>query len=235
MKKFLALITIAMCGGFITPDKTYAQNWEGSVDFMLGAPQGKFARNVDALGFGLDLTGTYQIPDSPVAMGLDFGFLTYGTTRRYEPFSPNIPEVTVRVRTSHNIGFGHFLARMQPVDGQIRPYIDGLIGFNYLFTESTISDERTNEEIAGSTNFDDITLSGGLAAGAKFHLYETFDSESDKVVRIYLNLRARYLLGGEAEYLKRGSIETDNGNFTYDIDRSRTDLLSFHIGIGARF
>lgn len=53
-------------------------------------PQGDFGRNVDATGFGLDMIGTYQITDSPVAVRLDFGFLTYGTTRRSEAFNPNI-------------------------------------------------------------------------------------------------------------------------------------------------
>lgn len=235
MNKILFLVAITVCGCLLIPGKIYAQNWDGSASFMTGAPQGDFGRNVDATGFGLDLVGTYQIPDSPVAVGLDFGFLTYGTTRRSEPFNPNIPEVTIRVRTSHNIGFGHFLTRIQPGNGLIRPYIDGLIGFSYLFTESTISDERTHEEIAGSTNFDDITLSGGLAAGLKFHLFETTEPESGNRIRIYLDLRSRYLLGGEAEYLKRGSIITENGNLVYDIDRSRTDLLSFHIGFGVRF
>lgn len=234
MKKIIIVSFLTFIWGFI-PGHSQAQNWEASFDFMLGAPQGDFSNNVNALGYGIDLLGAYQITDSPIALGMDLGFLIYGTSRRSEPFSPNIPEVTVRVNTTNNIAFGHFLARIQPGEGRIRPFIDGLIGFNYLFTESTIRDERTNEDIAGSTNFDDITFSSGIAAGAKFHLFETIEPESGRLIRIYLNLRTRYLMGGEAEYLKRGSIRSDNGNLLYDVERSRTDILTFHLGFGVRF
>jgi len=42
----------------------------------------------------------------------------------------------------------------------------------------------------------------------------------------------RSMKGGEAEYLKEGSITEDaNGNFVYDVQRSTTDLLTWHLGV----
>ncbi len=232
---YKAWVLIVFSVILLIPGLLQAQNWEFGVDFILGSPQGDFGRTVDDLGYGLDLYGAYQLRNSPVALGLDIGFLTYGTTRRTEPFSPNIPEVNVRVSTSNNIAFGHLLTRIQPSDGVIRPYLDGLFGFNYLFTESRIRDERSQDEIASSTNFDDITLSGGFGAGSKFHIYRTFDEDSNRLINLFLDLRARYILGGEAEYLREGSIQRDNGNLIFDVERSRTDLLTFHIGIVFQF
>jgi hypothetical protein len=49
-------------------------------------------------------------------------------------------------------------------------------------------------------------------------------------------VRLRYLLGREAEYLKRGSIDEDGaGNITYEIERSRADLLLLQVGLLFRF
>jgi hypothetical protein len=235
MNKLIPFLVSVALLFLILPEKSHAQNWDASVDFMLGAPQGGFKQNVDALGYGIDLLATYQLPYSYVAMGLDIGFMTYGTSRRTEPFSPDIPEVRVQVRTNNNIAFFHFLTRVQPGYGNIRPYLDALVGFNYLFTESRIQDQRTNEDIAGSTNFDDITFSAGIAAGSKFHLFETVDDETGWPIRFYLDLRARYLIGGNAEYLRVGSIQRQNGNIIYDVDQSRTDILTFHLGFGVQF
>lgn len=103
MKKLILVLLSVSIFTLINPIQVDAQNWDASVDFMLGAPQGGFKQNVDALGYGIDLLATYQLPYSYVAMGLDIGFLTYGTSRRTEPFSPDIPEVRVQGRTNNNI------------------------------------------------------------------------------------------------------------------------------------
>lgn len=223
------LLCLLLAAVFSTP--ATAQNWEAGLDFMLGFPQGEFKQNVDAVGFGLDLTGLYLFPNAPVAAGLDLGVMTYGNTSRREPFNPNIPEVNIRVETSNNIAFGHLLFRVQPRHVPFRPYVDGLFGFSYLYTESRVEDERSFEEIAGSNNFDDISLSGGVAAGAMIRLADTTDPDSGNRFTVFLNLRARYLLGGEAEYLKEGSMRRENGNLVYDVERSRTDLLTTQIGV----
>ncbi len=211
------------------PESSF-HHWDIGADFMVGVPQGGFRQNVDNPGFGVDMFAVYHMGDFPLGIGLDIGFVTYGTTRRDEPFNPNIPEVTVRVSTSNNIVFGHLMARVQPLHGTVQPYIDGLIGLNYLFTESRVSDDRDTEDIASTTNFEDVAFSSGLAAGTKIRITETRDSSSGRMMGVYLDLRARYLMGGEAEYLQEGSIIVENGQMRFDIDRSRTDLMTFHVG-----
>jgi hypothetical protein len=52
---------------------------------------------------------------------------------------------------------------------------------------------------------------------------------------LYLDLKARYLFGSEAEYLKEGSVIVENGRVTYDVSRSKTDLLQIHLGVMAYF
>jgi hypothetical protein len=54
---------------------------------------------------------------------------------------------------------------------------------------------------------------------------------------LWLDFKARYLFGTEAEYLKEGSviINTTTGNATYRLSRSKVDLLTLHIGVIAEF
>lgn len=233
----LSLILLAGSGGVST---TLAQNgrfsedtfhhWDFGVNFMLGVPQGAFRQNIEKPGYGVDMFGVYHLKQLPFGFGADFGFVTYGTSRRNEPFNPNIPEVTVRVSTSNNITFGHLMARIQPSHGTIQPYVDGLIGLSYLFTESRVTDDREFNEIASSNNFEDVAFSGGIAAGTKIRLTEITDQETGRKTRLYLDLRVRYIRGGEAEYLKEGSITVDNGQMLFDSNYSRTDLMTVNLG-----
>ena len=47
---------------------------------------------------------------------------------------------------------------------------------------------------------------------------------------VFIDLKARYLYGSEAEYLKEGSVLIDNGKVIYNTSKSKTDLLTAHIG-----
>lgn len=50
-----------------------------------------------------------------------------------------------------------------------------------------------------------------------------------------LDLRCRYIDGGEAEYLKKGSIRRVDGKTSYDVMKSRTDMLLFTLGLVLSF
>lgn len=214
---------------------------QGSIDFVMGIPQEEFRDNVDNLGFGLDFFGGLGFGRSPLVIGLDLGFLVYGRERRTEPFSNTIPDVTVEVTTTNNILKSHFVLRVQPPDGAIRPYLDGLIGLKYLFTQTRIEDEGfgDQESIAQSTNFDDVALSYGVGGGVAIQLYrppaEQKPSEKNPLKALELKLGAQYLFGGEADYLQEGSIERQNGTVTFEAERSRTTLLVPQLGVALRF
>ena len=233
----LSLIVLAFSGNASITSAQHARfsentfhHWDFGANFMVGVPQGAFRQNIEKPGFGVDMFGVYHLKRLPFGIGADFGFITYGTSRRNEPFNPNIPEVTVRVSTSNNITFGHLMARIQPSHGTIQPYVDGLVGVSYLFTQSRVTDDQELNEIASSTNFEDVAFSGGIAAGTKIRLTEIIDQETGRKTRLYLDLRVRYIRGGEAEYLKEGSITVENGQMLFESNYSRTDLMTFNLG-----
>ncbi|MBI3111765.1 MAG: hypothetical protein HYZ01_09345 [Ignavibacteriales bacterium] len=61
------------------------------------------------------------------------------------------------------------------------------------------------------------------------------DDEENPLAEALIDLRLRYLSGGDAQYLKEGSIRRENGRVVYDIKRSKTDLLSLQISVSVTF
>jgi hypothetical protein len=219
------------------PTSALAQYGSGGVDLVLAIPQGAFADRIDGVGYGLAGEFLYHVPNTPVGFGLSGTFVVYGQETIRERFGGGaLGRVEVDVVTTNNIALGHALLRLQPPTGAFRPYADALIGFSYLFTESRIEDVDFDDDrdIASSTNFDDGAFSYGIGGGVMAQVYQ---GHSDgRAFSVFVDARVRYLFGGEAEYLREGGIDTDsNGNLTFDVTRSRTDLLMPQLGVTVRF
>lgn len=213
-----------------------AQEISAGLNLLLGVPLGEFSDNVENAGFGLGGHLAFQLGQSPLHAGFDLGLMIYGSETRREPFSTTIPDVTVEVETTNNLAFGHFLLRMQAPRGVFRPYIDGVLGIHYLFTETEIRDEDdpAEEPIASSTNQEDVAFSYGTGAGLMLRVYEkkasTHEKSSRSLKSVLLDFRVRHLFGSESDYLKRGSIRREGGRVIYDLQHSRTDVLTFQLG-----
>jgi hypothetical protein len=205
-------------------------------------PSGEFAKNIPNAGFGLTAMFGYSIGSMPVMLGLEGGFAIYGSKERREPFSSTIPDVTVKVQTTNSIGFGHLLLRLQPQEGIVRPYVDGLVGANYLSTTTSVNNEGNGEaEVASSTNQDDLVLSYGAGGGVMIRVYhedyrKNDDSQkSDGPAEVFIDLRGRYMWGNVADYLTEDSITRNGSNVQYDVKRSKTDLATVYLGVTVRF
>lgn len=245
-----ALGAIAVGGALAAaPSALHAQGAYAGISFLTSYPQGEFKDHVDHAGFGGELHGAYHFGTLPVMLGAELGIMSYGSSSREEPFSTTIPDVTVRVETSHNIGHGNLFLRLQPDEGVVRPYAEGVLGTHYFFTETTIRDKghwdsEQNAEVASSTNQDDWAIMYGAGAGMLIRVYEgdqnsttTYDAleSSSGIQSGFITLGLRYLKGGQAEYLTTGSVHRTNGTVTYDVTTSRTDLLVGQIGFEMRF
>ncbi|NBC65288.1 MAG: outer membrane beta-barrel protein [Bacteroidetes bacterium] len=239
MKRFLTLILILFFGFSLN---SYSQEIQSQLDFGVGIPQGDFRQQSDHIGGGLNFMGGYRFANSPVMLGLEFGFMNFGTDTREEALSSTIPDLRVEVENSYNLAHGDILLRLIAPPSQIRPYVDGLFGFNYFFTETVIRDRDDffDEEKLSDTNFEDTALSYGFGAGLQIRVWQnrrevTRSPEDIEPSSVYINLRGRYMFGREAEYLQKGSISTDNGRVTYDVTQSTTNLLHIKIGVGVNF
>jgi hypothetical protein len=219
----------------IFPVASQAQELQFGLDLDIGIPQREFSDQLGRAGVGLGITGGYQVPSTPVMLGLDFGFMNFGKDVREEPLSTTIPDLRVEVENRYNLVTGNLLLRLIPQPQAFRPYIEGLFGFNYFFTETAILERGSisSEDKLRDTNFEDIALSYGFGAGIQLRVYQdkVQDREEASPAAIYLTLASRYMLGHEAEYLQQGSISIENGNVFYDVSRSKTDLLYFKFGV----
>ena len=225
------LAALFLIGLFLTPSATAQINAEGSLKFTVGLPRAEFGDQLDATGFGGNLSAAIGFPGSPLLIGMDAGYMLYGHERRNESFSTTIPDVTVDVVTDNSLASGHIFLRLRPNLPGIQPYADALFGFKYFFTETRIESEQFDQnEIARSTNFDDTAMSYGFGGGVKIKVYSPPGKGG-----VFLDLGAKYLMGSEAEYLKEGSIRRENGQVTFDVNNSRTDMLLIQFGVGMSF
>lgn len=206
-----------------------AQERQAGIYFTTIVPRGEFSENVTNNGYGVSGQFLVRLAGSPFLAGGDIGIAIYGSESRIEPISSTIPNLRVRVRTTNNIFLAHFLLRAQPRTGPVRPYVDGLIGLKHLFTVTSISDLFDDETIASSTDLSDTSFSYGFGGGLQIPLTKGPEA------RILLDTNVRYLRGGRAEYLRKGSIREENGLVIFDVFSSRTDVLAVQIGVTFRF
>ncbi len=145
--------------------------------------------------------------------------------------SPSVllfPMLLLTLTESNNIVNFHILFQLAFPTGVIRPYAEGLFGGSYIFTETSIKSKGV-DEVASSTNFDDFAWSYGAGGGFLIQVFSSDDPE-EKVSSVFIDLKARYLYGSEAEYLKEGSVLIENGKVIYNTSKSKTDLLTANIG-----
>jgi hypothetical protein len=241
MKLFTRISALFFMAMVLISAPLHAQPFQAGLNFIVGSPQGEFADNVTNNGYGLAGHFGVRPGKSPFLVGINFDYLIYGSETRKESFNSNIPDVNVDVTRTNNILQSHLFLRIQPADAFISPYIDGLVGFSYLFTETSVKSEHNyddDDEIASSTNFDDWTSSYGAGAGFLIRVYNgQYDDNSGnkKDISVHIDLGVHYLRGGNAEYLKEGAVEISDGRVVFHPSKSNTDLLNFRIGAAVAF
>ncbi|MCX6169190.1 MAG: hypothetical protein NTX65_07620 [Ignavibacteriales bacterium] len=226
MKKSIGLIVF-----FVFASISSAQT--AGVSFMIASPQGEFKNNVDNPGFGVQVEGTLWAPsvERPVSIGVNIGYLVYGHVNERRAW-PGFPGIFLNLSRTNSIANLHALFKINPFMGSVRPYVEGIFGGNYLFTTSEVKSENDDQQIASSTNYDDFTWSYGGGAGILFKLADNLD----RVTGLFLDLKVRYMYGTEAEYLTENSVFVNSqGDTIINPQKSKTDLITFHIGVVAYF
>jgi hypothetical protein len=212
------------------------ERFQASAEFTLGIPQAEFKQNIDRVGFGSSGFFAYKFKNSPFYVGASIGVLVYGSETRVEFLSPAIPEVEVDVTTRNYILMCHLVFRVQPPDGDFRPYVEGLVGFHYLWTETGVYDQgSSNERIASSVNLSDWAWSAGAGCGVMLKVYEKRQDYERNPFAIFVDLGARFLKGGKAEYLYEGSIFREKGQLIHEFKMSNTDLITARLGLSFAF
>lgn len=213
---------------------------EYDVTLLHGVPQGDFAASLPQNAWGASFA--YRLPlGKGWQAGLNLGMLRYGYHQRQVPF-PTVAAVRLDV-TTQNFLFGSHLSVRRYAQAQgARPYAEGLVGFNYLFTHTDVSNENgyyREDRLASAVNQSDWTFSGGVGAGVAFTI---FDEKRDDggIARTEVHLGGKYMWGTKATYLQEGPLVDENENGRIDnsevsVGRSNTSVLQAEIGLTIRF
>ena len=203
------------------------RRWQGGLGLALGVPIGDFSEHVD-LSAGVTGQFDYGLGGSPFSLGAEGTILFYGSESRHVPLV-GFPDLSVRVETSNQMALFHGRLRAQRRDGQVRPYLDALVGFNYISTTTSVdADEVCSDNGScdddSRTDIDDLVLSAGGGAGVTFGF-----GAAPQTPR--LDIGVRYLYGGEADYLSKGGILWGRDPVGLEPHRSRTDMVMIYIGV----
>ncbi len=228
MKKRI-LVKLLLFASFLIIVSNSSFGQAAGLNFTIALPQGEFKDNVDNLGWGISGHAVIFTPGPaiPFTVGLNLGFINYGNESRRAAWSNTIPDAYVDVTRTNNIFNFHLLFQISPFSTPVKPYFEGLFGGNYLFTTTEVESDYLDKNLTETTNQDDFAWSYGAGGGIMVKLTELEESTGS----IWLDFKARYLFGTEAEYLKEGSviINETNGSATYHLSKSKVDLLRFYV------
>lgn len=214
-----------------------------------GIPHDEFHDQLDDVALGASAQLLVQAGALPLALGLDAGILTYG--QQAYPLDARIDGRSAflgEVETTNNVSHLHAVLRIVPGSGAVRPYADGLVGFNYLYTRTRFEQEVilvaggdfidlgpdavVGRETTSSTVLDDFALSYGVGAGVLFRVAAGDDDGTP--FEAFLEVGARYLLGEEARYLTEGApVEGDTP--VVRVRESETSLIRPQLGLVIQF
>lgn len=183
------------------------------------------------VGYGIS-TGVVLSPllehkPSPVLLGLDFGYFTYGQEKQ------KATAVAPPLKTTYNVFTWNAIGRLRPKfeRGQITPFVDGLLGLK-LYNTKTKIDKNIVDFIFNDdqreviNNVKDTGLNYGLGAG--------FYTNPKNKNNAGFTLRVLYLWGDEVSYVVRNSVKVDtNGFVTFDTGRANTSMIIIQLGISA--
>jgi hypothetical protein len=199
--------------------------------FIVSEPKEEFRRNV-GIGYGGGGTMLYHLKKSGLlSFRLDVSGVVYGRERKRVPFSETVGgRILVDVTTTNSIVNFAVGPELALPSGWVRPYLHA--GYSRLFFRTTSSVQgmrSSDEEIASTTNYSDGTGAWLYGGGVRIPL----GSRDSPVV---FDAGFRYHRGGEASYLREGSIQDGpGGSITITPLSSRTPFAVYAIGIQYRF
>lgn len=231
-----------------------------NINFNLGIPINEYKTYNDEIapGGGFDLLFQPHVK-VPLLVGFNMAFMSGGSQIQRETLTADIVAgntvietlyFPMRVETYNSIVTGNLSLRVQAPTNYVKPYVEGLVGFNYFGTNTSVYDESEefylseadNPLITSSNQNSDWTYSFGGAAGMLIQIND----------HMFIDLRAAYRKGGNAEYYVEDDIEewelvfntvpTDPDDFEEDdLDiaavpkYSKTDMIVGTIGLTFKF
>lgn len=221
-----------LVGTTLTSSAQNASNndWQGTLGGGIGMsiPTGDFDRFWGTNMFQVGAHLGFPLRRVPVLQGgFAFGFSVMGRNETTVPITTDYLGITEGTLTTRCKVFSyHPLLRLNPLQGRIRPYVDGMVGFRQFSTTSKVTADGVEENISKERDETDVAFSMGWAAGVMVTLGDI----------AYAELRVERFDSGEATYVDPTSVTvSDAGLVSFNTLTSNTDVTNVLVGIGLRF
>ena len=204
----------------------FARRSSGSIAFVQSRPMGALGSNI-GFGYGADGAYLFRLDQRGVfSLRANVGIVDYGNESKRVPLSPTVGgRIQVRVSTNNYIVPMSIGPQLTWPTGSVRPYVNAGLGGQAFYTESHIDGADDDDDFAHTTNQSDFTSTWSAGGGVYIPVYE-------KRTKVMLDLGVQYYNGGEAQYLRPGSI-TDLPNLQIQITplQSTTHVLLARVGV----
>lgn len=199
-------------------------------------PRGEFDQNTDT-GWGLAAWYRYGLAGEGVlSIGVNGAFQSYGSARRRAPLSGTIPDIRVDVETTNNTSYVQGAVELEVPSGAVRPYAMLAGGLGAFYTTTTLEDPFTDRTVLTHTNQSDWTWIWGAGGGVRVRVHEA-QRPGRRPSRLFVDVGAMWQEGDEVEYLREGTLVTDQGEYDIDrrIARSEVELMLYRVGVTYEF
>ena len=236
-RKYFSVGILMVCSLMLSFSPARAGKFDAGAFLSLAWPQGDFSDQVGFAWGGGARIGVNLLDVAPVGpqIFLDINYLNYGSEHSKVPFSTTVPNVWVDVDTRNYMVMVSPGLQVGLRHGPVRPYGEISAGFTYIATRTSVSDEGfSGDEIASSTNFDDWTWNFGVGGGLQIPVWKAPAGVGTVpgLGEVMIDINAKYIMSGEAEYLKEGSLDDYGYMTTYKTD---TNVLQARIGVTVSF
>ncbi|MFK7757174.1 MAG: hypothetical protein AB8B53_09615 [Flavobacteriales bacterium] len=200
----------------------------------LGLPSGEFNSSLGTQTFGFGGSFHTDTRNRIFQTGGNFSFARFGSYSdelslyQGETLNGNSVFEEANVHVKHRIYRTHASMRLNPFNGRVQPYVEGLAGLKWFSSSAHISQYsgRAKEKLNKYNLERSFTSSYGWAAGVKI----------EAARGVFIEARYENLIGGQASFINPESFSmTSHEVFEYDMERSKTNISQIHIGVSLEF
>ena len=122
-------------------------------------------------------------------------------------------------KTKNKLLAQQLVLRVIPDRNRITPFAEMILGLNHFHTVSVLKEQQTvfewfdTEQRPRYRNLDSFAPRFGLKGGFQITLWKS-DDWHDNMNALSLYVKAGYILGGQADYLKEGDLALDSEGLT---------------------
>jgi opacity protein-like surface antigen len=223
----VAAALVAVSGSSVAAQVVAPERAQNSVavSFIQARPVGALGGNI---GFGYGGSAALLVPVDRrglLSLRADAGVAEYGHEETRTAFSETVGgRVDVSVRTSNAVVPFHIGLELSPDLGVVLPYVNGGIGGQAFYTESSVQPLDGGVPLASTVNQWDVAFAWVAGGG----LYVPVSSGAHNVM---LDISAQYVRGGTAQYLAPGSIvDGPGGAIVITRMESQTHIVVMRLG-----